>query len=36
MTDAQKANGIISLPVNFVSLDVETTGHDTTYNHIIR
>lgn len=35
MTDAQKANGIIALPVDFVSLDVETTGHDTTYNHII-
>lgn len=35
MTELQKANGIIALPLDFTSIDVESTGYDTTFDHII-
>lgn len=35
MTELQRQNNIIALPLDFTSFDTETTGFDTTYDHII-
>ncbi len=35
MTELQRQNSIIALPLDFTSFDTETTGFDTTYDHII-